>query len=558
MSEWLATFANAHPVSNALMVLGLVAVCGLALGAVQFRGIGLGVAGVLFAGLFFGHIGLAIDPAMLDLMRDFGLVLFVYSIGMKIGVGFLGSLKKQGLTLNLLAVAIVLLGAALTVVAVKWGHVDMAAAAGLFTGGTTNTPALGAAQETLKSMGVVGDRGALPALGYAVSYPFGIVGIILSMLLLRSMLRVDMEREARSLRSEDEPQALSLERVNIVVENDRVVGQTIERLLRPRDFQVTISRIKSLSDAEPRIARPGTVIRRGDILLAVGPQAELGDFVLEVGRAVGLDLRRVPGRIAYHWVVVTRDDVLGKTLEELALSERFGVGLTRMRHLGTEKTAHPGQRLEFGDTLLVVGEEESLQEVERALGNSKSVLDHLDVLPMFVGITLGILLGQLPISVPGIPTPVRIGIAGGPLLVAIALSHLKNIGRLRWRIPPGASGALRDLGITLFLATVGLKAGAHFMQTLTHGDGLYWMLWGSAITLVPLLLVGILARVVLKTNFLRLCGLLAGSMTDPPALAFATSISKGDACAVSYATVYPVTMILRILVVQILVLIYAR
>lgn len=558
MSAWLNAFASAHPVSNALMVLGLVAACGLTLGAVQFRGIGLGVAGVLFAGLLFGHLGLTIEPAMLDLMRDFGLVLFVYSIGMKIGVGFLGSLKKQGLTLNLLAVAIVLLGAALTVAAVSWGGIDIAAAAGLFTGGTTNTPALGAAQETLKSVGVVGDRGALSALGYAVSYPFGIVGIILSMLMLRSMLRVDMEHEARSLHSEDAPQVLSLERVNIVVENDRVAGQTIGSLLRPWDFRVTISRIKSQGDPEPRIAHDGTVIRRGDILLAVGPRGELGDFVIQIGRPVSLDLRRVAGRIGYHWVVVTRDDVLGKTLDELALQQRFGVGITRLKHLGTEKTAHPAQRLEFGDTLLVVGEEESLQEVEHTLGNSRSVLDHLDVLPMFVGITLGILLGQLPINVPGIPTPVRIGIAGGPLLVAIALSHFKNIGRLRWRIPPGASGALRDLGITLFLATVGLKAGAHFVETLTHGDGLYWMAWGAVITLVPLMVVGLFASAILKTNFLRLCGLLAGSMTDPPALAFATSISKSDACAVSYATVYPVTMILRILVVQILVLIYAR
>ncbi|CAN5435982.1 putative transporter [soil metagenome] len=558
MSEWLATFATAHPVSNALMVLGLVSACGLALGAVQIRGIGLGAAGVLFAGLWFGHLGLTVEPSMLDLMRDFGLVLFVYSIGMKIGVGFLGSLRKQGLTLNLLAVAIVLLGAAITLAAVKWGGIDMAAAAGLFTGGTTNTPALGAAQETLKSVGVVGDRGSMAALGYAVAYPFGIVGIILSMLLLRSVLGIDMRRETLALHSEDEPAALSLERVNVVVENEALVGMTIGDLLRLKEFRVTISRIKSLDDDEPRIAHDASEIRQGDILLAVGPRDELGDFVVQVGRSVSLDLRRVPGRIGYHWVVVTREEVLGKTIDELALQQRFGVGITRMKRLGAEKTAHPGQRLEFGDTLLVVGEEESLQEVEKALGNSKSVLDHLDVLPMFLGITLGILLGQLPISVPGIPTPIRIGIAGGPLLVAIALSHFKNIGRLRWRIPPGASGALRDLGITLFLAAVGLKAGAHFVQTLTHGDGLYWMAWAAVITLVPLLAVGLFARLALKTNFLRLCGLLAGSMTDPPALAFATSISQSDACAVSYATVYPLTMILRILAVQVLVLIYAR
>jgi len=552
----IESFALSHPVANALAVLGLVAALGLALGAFRICGVGLGVAGVLFAGLVLGHFGFRIDPAMLDLMRDFGLVLFIYSIGMTIGSGFLRSLRRQGLALNALAAAIVLLGAALAVSFSVWGHIDIAAAVGLFSGATTNTPALAAAQDALKSLDHAGaSRLGLPAIGYAIAYPFGIVGIILSMLLVRWFFRVDTMEEEKSLRSEEEE---PLDRQCVKIENPEIEGRTVDEISKGVDYAVTISRMQPAAGREPRMVRPDMRVHCGDVLMAIGAHAQLAAFITAVGAVSELDLRKSPGRILSRWVIVTNEDLLGKSLAQLAAEETCAVRVTRVKRLDIEQPAQAGLRLRFGDRLLVVGEEAGLRQMERQMGNSRGALDRLNIMALFIGLTLGILAGHVPIPVPGIPTPVRLGIAGGPLLVAIALSHIGNIGRLSWYMPVGASSALRDLGISLFLACVGLKAGSHFLSTLLSADGLYWMACGAVITLLPLLAVAAFARLAMKLNFLKICGLLAGSMTDPPALAFATSLVKSETPAVAYATVYPVTMVLRILVVQLILIYFGR
>lgn len=550
--NWILELIQQRPAAGALLALSLVAFTGLALGNLRIRGIGLGIAGILFSGILFGHLGLAASHEVLEFARDAGLVLFVYTIGIQVGPGFVASLRREGLTLNLLAVAIVALGGLITVLIVRFGGVEVSVASGLFAGATTNTPALGAAQEALKSLaGLSREQLALPALGYAVSYPFGIIGIILSMLLLRAVFRVRVENESEALRKVSA--VAPVERRTVVLENPELDGLSASRILAQVGKGVVFSRIRH-GVGEVCGVQAGTKIHRGDVILTVGIKECIDAFVQKAGRVVEEDLRKAPGRVHFRRVIVTRNDVLGKSLGELSLEENYSVTVTRLTRANVELAADADQRFQFGDQLHVVGEEGALDAVATALGNSIKALNVTDLLPVLLGIAVGIFLGNIPIPVPGMPAPVTLGIAGGPLLVAIVLSRVGCIGSLRWYMPTSVNTALRELGIAVFLASVGLMAGSRFFDVLVHGDGLVWMAYGTAITLVPLLLVGAGARVFLKLNFAKICGLLAGSMTDPPALAFANTIAKSDMPSVTYATVYPLTMTLRILLVQAIVL----
>jgi putative transport protein len=556
--SWLQQVHAIHPVAAALLALSLVAALGLALGRVKVRGISLGIAGVLFAGIFCGHFGMSIEPTVLEFVRDFGLVLFVYTIGLQVGPGFFTSLRREGLPLNLLAAAIVLLGAAGTLVIAFVWKVDVAAAVGLFSGATTNTPALGAAQQALKGLALADPaRVELPALGYAVAYPFGIIGIIFSMILFRGVFRVKPEREAEEFRREHHTGEEHLERMTIEIENENLNGVSIRELPGRNELGVVVSRIRFAGEQEVHTARGTMPVHVGDTILAVGAPAQLEKFRLITGMRSTADLMKAPGKVTFARVVVTKPEALGRTVSELGFNKIYGVTVTRVARAGVEMPPQ-AVRLQFGDVLRIVGGEADIARAAQEIGNSMKALNHTNFGAVFVGIAVGVLVGLLPLQFPGVPVPVRLGIAGGPLLAGIFLSHFGRIGPVVWYMPENANTALREFGIVLFLACVGLKAGAHFMEVILRGDGLLWMGCAAAITLLPLLLVGAFGRLVLKLNFMNLCGLLAGSMTDPPALAFANATAGSDAPSVAYAAVYPLTMLLRIVVAQLLVVIFVR
>ena len=535
-----------------MLVLMLVAIAGLVLASIKFKGIGLGVMGVLFAGILAGHFGLHIDQPILDFVREFGLILFVFTIGLQLGPGFFASLRQQGLKLNFIAASVVILGALLTLAFAYFGT-DIFAALGLFSGATTNTPSLGATQQTLKSLGgPFADKASLPALAYAVAYPGGVFGIIGTLLFWRFALRGPARNAADEFRSE----LKKLERMNLVVENAHLENLSIGKI--PQRAGVIVSRIKRQDAAEVETATEQTRVHPGDILLAVGTRAALEQFRQAVGRESSVNLLQAPGRIRSQRIVVTRREVLGKTLDELALESFYGVAITRLVRGEVEMTAAGELQLQFGDTLQVVGDDTALKKVTEVLGNRIKALGETNFLPIFIGIALGVVIGTVQISIPHIPVPVSLGLAGGPLVLAILLGRIGRIGPLIWYMPASANAAFRELGIVLFLACVGLKAGGKFFETVFTSEGFHWMLAGLAITIIPLLLGGLLARFFFKLNFSTISGLLAGSMTDPPALAFAHAIARSDAPLVAYATVYPLAMLLRIFAAQILALMLCR
>jgi len=551
--SWLFELITGESVAQTMVVLSLVAAIGLALGSLQVRGVGLGIAGVLFAGLAFGHFGVEIRPEVADFVKEFGLILFVYTIGMQVGPGFFSSLRQQGAPLNALAAGVVLAGAALAVGAHYLLGVDAAAVAGLFSGATTNTPSLGAAQEALRSLGSFSpEAAATPGLAYAVAYPFGVVGIILAMLLLRTVLKVSVpaaEEEFRRDHASAHPEPVTL---NLRVTNPNLEGMALKDVPGAADAGLVISRVAS--GGAVGVARDSTLLHVGDVLLAVGTPEKVERLRVIIGEPSETDLRAGEGEVSVRRIVVTRKSAIGRSLGDLGLEAVHGVRFTRMSRAEVDLADPMELRLQAGDTLTVVGAEDALDAVSKALGNSVKDLNHPQVVPLFLGIGLGVALGSIPFFVPGVPSPVKLGLAGGPLLVAIALSYVGRVGSLIWYIPVNANFLLREIGIVMFLAVVGIKSGDRFMETLLAGDGLLWLGCGAAITLIPLLLAGAVALIFMKKNFLTVAGVLAGSMTDPPALAFANSLTTTAAPAVSYATVYPLTMLLRVVVAQILVL----
>lgn len=558
--DWVTQMAESNPVAWAVLILSAVGAGGLVLSTFKLRGVGVGVTGVLFAGILAGHFGIKIEPATLEFVREFGLILFVFTIGLQLGPGFFASLRKQGLKLNLLAALVVVLGVGLTLVlGARILKVDLIAALGLLTGATTNTPSLGALQQTIKSLGgPLADQTVLPALAYAAAYPGGVLGIIASLLLLQFGFRINPKQESEAFQSERVRDVEPVERMNVLVTNTNLDGVTIGEIPGREEIGVVVSRIRRKDGEEVQTATEQTVVHPGDVVLAIGTRRNLEKFRVIVGLRSDADLSQSPSRVITRKVAVTRKEVLGKTIDALDLDARYNVTVTRVNRTDLEMTAMGQFVLQFGDVVQLVGEAEPLELATRELGNSVSALNATNFVPIFVGIALGVLFGMLPLHFPGIPVPVRLGLAGGPLLLAIILSRIGRIGSMIWYMPATANLAFRELGIVLFLACVGLKAGEKFFGTVFTSEGLLWVGTGLVITMVPLLVVGTVARAVLKLNFTTIGGLLAGSMTDPPALAFANAVCKSDAPSIAYATVYPLTMLLRIVSVQLLVLIFCR
>jgi putative transport protein len=554
--EALISIIQSNPVAQTIFALTLVGAAGLFLGSLRFFGISLEIAGVLFAGLFFGYLGLHLEPTVVDFVRDFGLVLFVYSIGIQVGPGFLNSMKRDGLKLNAFALSVVALGVLITILIHHFGGVAMATAVGLFSGATTNTPSLAAAQQALRDIpGLDEAITKLPPVGYAVAYPFGIMGIILTMLLTRSVFRIQPDAESKEYARLHEAPPAALDAANLIVQNPNLAGRKVSEI--PALNQgIVISRIKHLDNIA--LADPNSVINLGDIILAVGPKKSLEDLKIVVGDYSMLDLRDASSEIHTKRFVVTQKAVLGRSVEEIGLMGSQGVTMTRLIRSDVELAVYPNLVLEFGDVLVCVGSKEGLRKTSQLVGNSRQSLNHPQLIPVFLGMTLGVLLGSIPFYVPGMPAPIKLGLAGGPLLVSLFLSRIRRIGTVIGHIPTSANFMMREIGIVLFLACVGLKSGDQFVRTISSVEGLQLLMYGALITFLPLMLVALVARIFFKMNFMSLCGLLAGSMTDPPALAFANSIASSSATSLSYATVYPLVMILRILAAQIMIMLFVR
>ncbi|MGL4204728.1 MAG: putative transporter [Aeromonadaceae bacterium] len=536
-------------------LLALVAVLGLWIGSWRICGVGLGIGGVLFGGIIIGHFvgsyNLKLDTHTLHFIQEFGLILFVYTIGIQVGPGFFSSLRTSGLKLNGFAALLVFMGFAVAFILHKIFDVPLPAILGTYSGAVTNTPSLGAGQQILAELGAPAEQVGTMGMGYAVAYPFGICGILLTMWLVRLFFRVNIDSEARDFEQQSGQRRSNLHTVNIAIRNPNLDGLMLQEIPNLEDGQVVCSRLKR--GEALMVPRATTRVQLNDLLHLVGEPSVLKRVQLVIGEEVETSLSTQGTDLRVVRVVVTNEQVLGKSLQDLELKEKYDVVVSRLNRAGVELVPANHSTLQFGDILNLVGRQEAIESVSSIVGNAQQKLQQVQMLPVFIGIGLGVLLGSVPFYIPGFPAALKLGLAGGPLVVALILSRIGSIGHLYWFMPPSANLALREIGIVLFLAVVGLLSGGRFVTTLVEGDGLSWMGYGALITLIPLLTVGILARMVAKMNYLTLCGLLAGSMTDPPALAFANGLhSSSEASALSYATVYPLVMFLRILSPQLL------
>lgn len=540
-------------------ILALVAVVGLFIGNVKFRGVGLGIGGVLFGGIIVGHFvsqaGMTLSSDMLHVIQEFGLILFVYTIGIQVGPGFFASLRVSGLRLNLFAVLIVIIGGLVTAILHKLFDIPLPVVLGIFSGAVTNTPALGAGQQILRDLGTPMAMVDQMGMSYAMAYPFGICGILFTMWMLRVIFRVNVETEAQQHEPTRTNGGALIRTINIRVENPNLHNLAIKDVPILNGDKVICSRLKR--EETLKVPSPETVIQLGDLLHLVGQPADLHNAQLVIGQEVDTSLSTKGTDLRVERVVVTNENVLGKRIRDLHFKERYDVVISRLNRAGVELVASSDISLQFGDILNLVGRPSAIDAVANVLGNAQQKLQQVQMLPVFIGIGLGVLLGSIPVFVPGFPAALKLGLAGGPLIMALILGRIGSIGKLYWFMPPSANLALRELGIVLFLSVVGLKSGGDFIHTLVDGEGLSWIGYGALITAVPLITVGILARMLAKMNYLTMCGMLAGSMTDPPALAFANNLHPtSGAAALSYATVYPLVMFLRIITPQLLAVLF--
>ena len=537
-------------VATAILYISLTAFFGVLIGGIKIKGIKLGIAGVLFSGILIAHFGARANPEIIQFVREFGLILFVYAIGIDVGPRFFNTFRKEGLKLNLFATGIVLGGFVIAYLFYLLGGVPPAVITGIMSGAVTNTPGLGAAQQVLADMGKTGDV-AVSGMGYAVAYPFGVLGIIITMILVRIMFRIKISREVDDYKNQQSITQQKLETIEIAISNPNLFGKKISYIKKVIDTELVIS----------RIGRHGTyiipvedeVLQEGDVVIGVSAINHIENLQMKMGAIKIADKREISGDLAMFHVLVTNRKYAGKTIEQIGIYRRYEANITRIFRAGIEILPTRGTTVEFGDTVRIVGKRDLLPEIRNELGNSVQELAHPNTIPIFVGIFLGIVVGSIPIFIPGLPAPAKLGLAGGPLLVAILMGHQRRFKSFDFYMTPGANMMIRELGIILFLACVGLSSGARFVQTIVEG-GYMWILYGAVITFVPILLASVIAR-LLKYNYLKICGIISGAMTDPPALEFANSLAPVHVQSTTYATVYPFTMFLRILIAQAFILI---
>ena len=541
--------------AHVIFILAVTIALGTLLGKVKLGGITLGVTWILFVGITLGHFGMGVDPKVLGFVKEFGLILFIYSVGMQVGPGFFASLKQNGLKLNMLSLCVILVGILVTCLIAALSDTSLVTMTGVMAGAVTNTPALGSAQQTY--LDTMGTAEPSIALGYAVAYPLGVIGLILALIVIRKVFRVDPVKEDERLHEEHIIETHDPDRVTVVVTNPQLDGKKVWEVARLLNRTFVVSRVMK-EGQPPLLADAQTLISLGDKVFFVSDPRDTEAVTAFLGRQIEMpqeawDEQSRDSELVSRRILVTRSSINGKQLGALQLRNHFKVNVTRVNRSGVDLIASPSLALLLGDRVTVVGAESAIREVAGLLGNSQKRLREPNLIPMFIGILLGVLVGMIPFHISGIPLPVKLGLAGGPLIVAILLSRFGARFHLVTYTPISASLMLREIGISLFLAAVGLSAGPEFVSTLTSG-GLMWVWYGFLITVIPILVMGILGRLVFKFNYFELMGTLSGSMTDPIALSFVSSTSPNDIPAVSYSTVYPLTMFLRVVSAQILVL----
>lgn len=557
--NWLQDLlTNPNSIAHIVALYAFVIAAGVLLGKIKFFGISLGVTFVLFVGILAGHFGFTGNPAILSFVQDFGLILFVFCIGLQVGPSFFSSFKRGGITLNLLAVGIVFLNIAVALILyfALQGRVDISMMVGILCGAVTNTPGLGAANEALQQLHYQGPE---IAMGYACAYPLGVMGIILSMIIIRYICRVDVQRDSDEIQKEEEANPhMKPYTISLKVQNEALSGKTLSQVQNflARDFVCT----RIIQDGHMITPNANTVLRLGDRMFLVCAEDDSEAIMAFIGPKIEQDwdaTNQQDKPMVSRRILVTQPNINGKTLGELHFSSMYGVNVTRVNRSGMDLFAARQLRLQVGDRVMVVGPQDAIERVANLLGNQLRRLDHPNIVTIFVGILCGILFGSLPIAIPGMPTPVKLGLAGGPLIISILIGRFGHKVKLVTYTTMSANLMLREVGLVLFLASVGIKAGENFVQMVVEGDGVLYVGLGFLITFIPLVITGIVARWHHRVNYFTLMGLIAGSNTDPPALAYANQIAGNDAPAVGYSTVYPLTMFLRILTAQLLVLLMA-
>lgn len=550
--DWLQDLLwNPASVTHIVLLYSFVIAVGIQLGKIKIFGVSLGVTFVLFMGILVGHFGLTGDAHILHFIRDFGLILFVFCIGLQVGPSFFSSFKKGGMTLNLLAVLVIVLNVAvaLAIYYLNSDRIELPMIIGVLYGAVTNTPGLGAAQEALNQLNYTGDP---IALGYACAYPLGVAGIIGAMIAIRLLLRIKLNKEEENYLNAEEDTSQKPHLLYLEVRNEAIAGKKLIEIKKLIDKAFVCSRI--MHNNQIGIPNQDTLFELGDILRIVCAEDDAPSVTAFIGSEVNVDWKEEQSELVAKKILVTKSEINGKKLQNMHFRSIYGVNVTRITRSGMELFAAPNLELQVGDRLLVVGESDAVERVSNLLGNELKSLNNPNIVTIFIGIFLGILLGSIPIAFPGIPTPVKLGLAGGPLIIALLIGRFGHKFKLVTYTTTAANLMLREVGITLFLASVGIEAGESFVNTVVNGDGMLYVLYGFIITVVPLLIVGIIGRIYFKLNYFLLVGMMGGSYTDPPALAYSNQIANNDAPSVGYSTVYPLSMFLRILTGQMVLL----
>lgn len=558
--DWLINlFTTTDSVAHIVLLYAIVIAVGVYLGKIKIGGISIGVTFVLFAGIAAGHIGFTAPTNILSFLQEFGLILFVFMIGLQVGPGFLESFRKGGITLNLLSTVMVVLNV-IVMFACYYIFFDtsdpknLPMMVGTLYGAVTNTPGLGAANETLYS---IFDKGEVPqiASGYAWAYPLGVLGIIGATIAIKYIFGIKLEKEEEELAKEEEdnddvkPHFMDLEVTNLYLE-----GKTLAQVHNFLNRDFVCSRI--LHDGHVSIPNGSTIFHIGDKLFVVCAENDAEAIIAFIGPTINVDWKKQDEPMVSKRILVTRSSINGKTLGQMHFSSAYGVNVTRVTRQGMDLFAVPSLSLQVGDRIMVVGPEDAVNRVAAVMGNSIKRLDAPNIATIFVGVFIGILFGSIPVAIPGIPVPIKLGIAGGPLIIAILIGRYGYKVHLVTYTTTSANMMLREIGLMLFLASVGIKAGDGFLETVIQGDGVKYVYTGFLITIIPILIIGIIARKKYKFNYFTIMGMIAGTYTDPPALAYANSICSKEAPSIGYSTVYPLSMFLRIFTAQIIVLFF--
>ena len=541
-------------VAHSVLILSLVIAFGIILAKIKIAGISLGVTWILFVGIVFGHFNLSLDEHLLHFLKEFGLILFVYSIGLQVGPGFFSAFKKGGFTLNMLAMTTIFLSVVITIILHFATGVPITTMVGILSGAVTNTPGLGAAQQANSDLNGI-DAPEI-AMGYAVAYPLGVVGAILSLLALKYILNINTTKEeADAEKGLGHLQELTVRPVTLVIKNEAINGKAIKdiRPLVNRNF--VISRIRyHEGNKETELVNSGTILHLDDEILIISNPIDIEAITVFFGKQVEVEWEQVSKNLISRRILITKPELNGKTLSQLKIRNNFGANITRINRSGVDLVAAPSLQLQMGDRVTVVGSELAVGHAEKVLGNSMKRLNHPNLIPIFIGIALGCILGSIPFMFPGIPQPVKLGLAGGPLIVSILISRFGPQYKMITYTTMSANLMVREIGISLFLACVGLGAGKGFIETVVNEGGYVWIGYGAIITVIPLLITGLIGRYGCKLNYYTLIGVLSGANTNPPALAYSDDLTSCDAPAVGYATVYPLAMFLRVLTAQLLIL----